>query len=116
MSLSAIGLVGFIPLLVLQHFIHKKILDPIYFNRDHYSSYELQIFSTFPLLIIKTLGYVKAIVFPSTMRKKFKNNIISPKENPGIFILAWLTMLILIFGGLVLINTAVMAYFHYSSI
>ena len=81
MTISIVGIAGFIPLLIVQHFIHKKILDPIYFNNKHYSEYELNIFSTFPLLLIKTLGYVKAIVFPKTMRKKFKTNILKPKDN-----------------------------------
>ena len=114
MAISIVGIVGFIPLLLVQHFIHKKILDPIYFNPKHYSEYELSIFSSFPLLLIKTLGYVKAIVFPNTMRKKFNSNILSPKDNFITYILALLTMLIIICGGLMLVNTAIMAYFHYT--
>ena len=115
-AISIIGIVGFLPLLVIQHFIHKKILDPVYFNNKHYSEYELNIFSTFPLFFIKTLGYIKAIVFPKTMRKKFQTNILNPKENPITYLLAWVTMLILIAGFFILINTAISAYFHYSSI
>ncbi len=116
MGMSVISIVGFIPLLLIQHFIHKKILDPIYFNSKHYSDYELGIFTSFPLLLIKTIGYIKAIVFPNTMRRKFEKNILSAKNNPVTFLLAWLTMIIIICGGLILINTAVMAYFHYSSL
>lgn len=116
MGMSVVAIIGFIPLLLIQHFIHKKILDPIYFNSKHYSDYELSIFTSFPLLLVKTLGYIKAIVFPNTMRRKFENNILTPKENPITYILAWLTMIIIICGGLMLINTAVMAFFHYSNI
>ena len=115
MAISVIGIVGFIPLFLIQHFIHKKILDPVYFNNKHYSEYELSIFTTFPLLLIKTLGYIKAIVFPKLMRKKFKTNILNPKDNPMTYLLAWLTMLILIVGFLIFINTGISAYFHYTN-
>jgi len=115
MVISVIGIVGLIPLLLIQHFIHKKILDPIYFNNKHYSPYELNIFTTFPLLLVKTLGYIKAIVFPNTMRRKFKKNILTPKTNPITYLLAWLTMIILICGALIIINTGISAYFHYNT-
>lgn len=114
MAISIVGIVGFLPLLIIQHFIHKKILDPLYFNAKHYSEYELSIFSSFPLFLIKTLGYIKAIVFPNSMRRKFKNNILNPKENPITYVLAWITMLILIIGFLILINTGISAFFHYT--
>ena len=115
MAMSVIGIIVFIPLLLIQHFIHKKYLDPIYFNSNHYSDYELVIFTSFPLLLIKTLGYIKAIVFPNTMRRKFKNNILTSKKHPIIFILAWITMIILICSVLIMINTAISAYFHYTN-
>lgn len=113
MAMSAIAIVVFIPLLLIQHFIHKKILDPIYFNSKHYSSYELQIFTSFPLLLVKTIGYIKAIVFPNTMRRKFKNNILNSKDRPTVYFLALLTILILIFGSLVIINTGVVGALIY---
>ncbi len=116
MSISAIGIVVLIPLLYIQHLIHRKTLDPIYFNKKYYSDYELHIFKTFPLLLVKTLGYIKAITFPKAMRRKFKHNIIKPEDNILIATLAWLTILILIIGGLVLINTGISAIFHYNSI
>jgi len=116
MVMSVIGIVGFIPLLIIQYFIHKKILDPTYFNSKHYSEYELSIFRSFPLLLIKTLGYIKAIVFPKTMRRKFENNILIPRENPITYFLAWLTMIILIVGGIIILNTGISAIFHYSNI
>ncbi|MFK5913446.1 MAG: hypothetical protein QM484_03655 [Woeseiaceae bacterium] len=113
MAMSIIAVVGFIPLLLIQHFIHKKILDPIFFNSKHYSSYQLEVFTSFPLLLVKTIGYIKAIVFPSTMRRKFESNILVPKNHPATFVLAWVTMLFLIAGSLIMINSGFMAYFHY---
>ena len=113
--MSIISIVGFVPLLLIQNFIHKKILDPTYFNNKHYSNYELEIFTSFPLLLVKTLGYIKAIVFPKTMKRKFGNKILIPKENPVTYVLAWITMLFLIAAGLIIINTGFMAYFHYNT-
>ena len=115
-AMSIFGIIGLLPLLLIQHFMHKKTLDPVYFNSNYYSAYELQIFTTFPLLLIKTLGYIKAIVFPQTMRRKFKSNIINSKEKPFIFLLAWLTMIILIICAMILVNTAISAAFHYANI
>ncbi len=114
MTISIIGIFGLIPLLLIQHFLHKTKLDPTYFNSKYYSNYELQIFTSFPLHLIKTIGYIKAIIFPNTMRRKFKDNIIISRDEPLIFFLAWLTMIILIICGVVLINTAISAFFHYS--
>jgi len=114
MIISVIGIVGLIPLLLIQHFLHKAKLDPTYFNGNHFSKYELEIYTSFPLLLVKTIGYIKAVVFPETMRRKFKENIIKPKDEPLIFTLAWLTMIIIILSGIILINTAISAFFHYT--
>ncbi len=113
MAMSAIGVAGFLPLLIIQYFIYKKIFDPIYYNSKHYTAYELSIFNSFPLYFIKTIGYIKAIVFPGTMRRKFQKNILIPKDMPVIYTLACTTILILIFAAAVLINTGIVAVFIY---
>jgi len=113
MAMVAIGLAGFIPLLFIQHFIFKKVFDPIYFNSKHYTSYELSIFNSFPLFLIKTIGYIKAIVFPAAMRKKFEHNILNPKEQPIIYILACTTITMLAFSAIVLVNTGIVGIFIY---
>ncbi len=109
MAMAINGIVGLIPLLLLQHFIFKKTLDPTYFNNKYYSNYEISIFDSFPLFLIKTIGYIKAIVFPGTMRRKFKENILNPKERPVIYLLALLTIIILFISGLIIINIGVMS-------
>ncbi len=96
-----------IPLLFIQHKLHKKIFDPIYFNNNYYSSYELSIFSTFPLMFIKTLGYIKAIVFPNKMRRKFQADILQAGERPVIYTLALTTILILFISALIILNTGI---------
>ncbi len=108
------AILGLIPLLFIQHFIFKKVLDPIYFNKAHYSAYELSIFDSFPLFLIKTIGYIKAIVFPNSMRRKFEKNILKPKDHLIIYSLAWITILILIISSFIIINIgfiAVVVYF-----
>jgi hypothetical protein len=62
---------------------------------------------------MKTLAYVRAIVFPKTMLERFEKQILIPKENPLIYFIALITMLIIIYSTFVLINTAVMAVFFY---
>ena len=110
---AAAMIFGLIPLLFIQTFIYKKIFDPIYFNNNHYSDYELSIFNSLPLFLIKTPGYIKAITFPNTMRMKFEKNILNNKEKPFIYFLAWMTMLIIIYGGVVIINFFIVGGFMY---
>lgn len=76
----------------------------MYFNAEHYSTYELGGgITSFPFIFIKTTGYVKEILFQNTIRKKFKNNILNPQESLIIYLLDLLTILIIIFGGIVII-------------
>lgn len=103
------------PLLLVQHFIYKKMLDPTYFNNNYFSLHELAIYNSFPLFLIKTIAYIRAIVFPKTMRKRFESKTIIPKENKVIYFLAWVSMLIIIYCGIVLINTVIMAVLFYSN-
>ena len=114
LGMSIFGILGLIPLLLLQHLLHKNTLDPTYFNDKYYSPYELEIFTTFPLFLLKTLGYIKAITFPNTMRLKFQKDILDSNKHPIIFLTAWFTMLIIIFCGFILINTLIMAIVFYS--
>ena len=107
MAMSVVGIIGFIPLLFIQHIIYKRIFDPIYFNTKHYSAYELEIFKTFPLFFVKTIGYIKAIVFPNTMRRKFKESILKPGDNPIVYTLALITIIILIISAIIILNTVV---------
>ena len=115
LGMGAAIFIALFPLLLAQHFVYKKLLDPTYFNNNYFSLNELAIYNSFPLFLIKTIAYIRAIVFPKTMQKRFETRIIKPKENKFIYFLAWLTMLIIIYCGLVLVNTAIMAIFHYSN-
>ena len=111
--MSASVIVGLIPLLFIQTFIYKRIFDSTYFNNNHFSLNELAMFNSFPLHFIKTLAYVRAIVLPKTMKKRFKTKILNQKERPFIYFIAWITMLIIIYGGVVIINLFVVGGFMY---
>jgi len=114
LGMGAAIFIALFPLLLAQHIVYKKLLDPTYFNNNYFSLHELAIYNSFPLFLIKTIAYIRAIVFPKTMQKRFGTRIINPKEKKFIYFLAWLTMLIIIYCGLVLVNTTIMAIFHYT--
>ncbi len=103
------------PLIVLLHFVFKRHLDPEFFNDNHFSLYELSIFKTFPLLYIKTITYIRAIILPTTMRGRFSKNIINPNKHPLIYSLSLLAIIIIAYCGLVLVNTVIMAVFFYAN-
>ena len=114
-GMGAAIFIALLPLLLIQHFIYKKLLDPAYFNNNHFSLYELSIYDSFPLFFIKTLAYVRAIVFPKTMLKRFKQRILVPNKKPFVYFLALLSMIIIIYCGIVLLNTGIMAIFYYNN-
>jgi len=92
-------------LLLVQYYIHKKVLDPTYYNTNHFTAGELVIFSSgFFFYLYKTLAYVRAIALPKTMRIRFEENILAFKDHPVIYLLACFTMLLIAYGGLVIIN------------
>ena len=113
MGMSIVIFIGFIPLLIIQSYIYKKILDPIYLNSNHFSLYEVSVFGSFPLSLVKTLAYIRAIIFPSTMLKRFNTKILNSKDKPFIYFFALLTMLILIVCFIILLNTFVMGILFY---
>ena len=104
----------FAPLLVILHFSYKKHLDPNYFNEKHFSFYELGIFQSFPLVYLKILTYIRAIVLPGTMRRRFSENILSIKDQPALYMLSLIAMIILGYCALVLINMVALAVVYYT--
>ena len=102
-----------IPLLFVLYFNFKKHLDPIYFNENHFSMYELLIYKSFPLSYIKVLTYIRAIVLPKTMRKRFKDNIFARKDHPVAYTLSFISIIILAYSTIVLVNTFVFSVMYY---
>ena len=113
MAMSAMAIIGLAPLLFIQSFIYKRIFDSTYFNNNHFSLEELAMYGSFPLYFIKTLAYVRAMVFPNTMKKRFKTRILNPKEKPIIYLLSLVTILIIIFGSIAIKNMGIVGIFIY---
>lgn len=102
-----------IPLLFVLHFPFKKYLDPIYFNENHFSLYELLTYKSFPLVYIKVLTYIRAIVLPITMRKRFNDNILARKDHPVVYALSLISIITLAYSTLVLANTLFFSVIYY---
>jgi len=102
---SLVAIFILVPVTLIQYYIHKKILDPTYYNTNHFSAGELVIFSTgFIFYLVKTILYVRAITLPKTMRIRFKEDIMTFKDNSIVYLLAWFTMLLIALGALSVIN------------
>jgi len=114
LAMSGASLLLLLPLIIIQNFVHRKYLDPIYFNTEHFNEYELMSFTSLPLSALKVLAYARAIVFPGTMKKRFPSKILSPSKNPAIYALALITIVLLIFCSAVLVNTLISATVYYS--
>ncbi len=99
-------------LLLVQYYIHKKILDPMHYNTEHFSENELVIFkSGFIFYLVKSLVYVRAIALPKTMRIRFKKDILTFNDHPFVYLLACFTILLIGIGGLGIFNFIVFAGF-----
>ncbi len=106
--MAVIAIPILLPLLFIQHYIYKKILDPKYFNAKHFSANELVVFTSGLIFYIpKTLVYVRAIALPKTMKVRFKNDVLTFKENPVIYLLACFTMLLITLGALGVMNAII---------
>lgn len=100
-------------LLLIQYYMHKKIFDPAYYNAEYFSEGELVVFSAgFVFYLSKTTLYIRAITLPNTMRIRFKENILTFKQRPFIYVLAWVTLLLIAYGGLAIINLLVFLFLY----
>ncbi len=108
MIASLVAILFLIPLTLIQYYMHKKILDPTYYNSDHFSEGELVVFTSGLIFyVVKTLVYIRAIALPKTMRIRFKKDILTYNEHPLVYLLACFTMLLIILGGLTVFNTII---------
>lgn len=64
-------IISIIILIIIQSLRLNKKLDPYLFNSKNFNELELTIYNQFPLVTWKVLAYVRAIVFPKTMIKRF---------------------------------------------
>ena len=82
----------------LLHFILPKKFDDIWFNDKFFSSNELTLYSSYPLSLVRTIGYASAICLPFMMKKRFGD--LQPAQDSSITIkipvFIWLLSLTLV--------------------
>ena len=74
-------------MLILIHVLHlilPKKFDAIWFNEKFFSDAELAIYSSYPLSLVRTLGYSATICLPFLMKKHFSD--LNPTKEINIFI------------------------------
>jgi len=107
--IMAYGTPAMLILLHVLHLILPKKFDTIWFNQTHFTEAELAIYSSYPLSLVKTLGYSAAICLPFLMKKRFTN--LRPAEEVSIFIklLSYIFLLLvflILLSGLLAISAA----------
>lgn len=110
---NSIGVIAFLLLLFIQQYMFHKKLDPILFNETNFNQYELSIFSSLPLSLIKTIAYQRAIVFPNTMRKRFNNLNLREMVNSLDIVISTLCLSVLLICGIVVINMFIAGAMNY---
>jgi len=65
------GLPVFVVVALIVHFQFPTTIEQDLFNERHFTSYDLETFSSFPMSILKTLSFIRGTVAPSTLRKRF---------------------------------------------
>jgi len=107
-------LLGLIALIIIQSSRLKKRLDHLLFNSNHFNELELVAYNQFPLVMWKVLAYVRAIVFPKSMRKRFGDVDITSHVSTIDIFLAYLTIIIITLFILTFINaisSVILLYF-----
>jgi len=95
------GLPIFAVVALIVHFRFPATIEQDFFNERHFTRYELETFSSFPMSVLKTLAFIRGTVVPSTIRKRFGNyNFRAHMSMP--FYTLCVTYIILLFIGAVL--------------
>lgn len=102
-----IGISGaFIAIIILsiQNFTLSRQLDKHILNKKYFNEYELNIYMSFPLSLIKIIAYQVGIVFPKIMEKRFHDFYIRNYINSIDFILSYICVIFLIVSPLTFMN------------
>jgi len=108
-------LLGLILLIIVQSTRLNKKLDHLLFNPNHFNELELATYNQFPLIIWKVLAYVRAIVFPKTMSKRFGDIIVPNHVSTLDKLLAYLTIIIIALFIVTLLNAVTSVILLYLS-
>ena len=108
-----IGLSGaLISLIILIVYSYRlsNILDPYAFNSVCFNDYELNIYNSFPLKIIKTIAYQAGVVFPNIMKKRFKDINLRDKVNIFDIFMSYISVLLIILSPLSFIHLIIVFF------
>jgi len=114
MTAGPLMLLALIVLIAIQSYRFKRKLDHLLFNSNHFNDRELATYNEFPSVIWKVLAYVRAIVFPKTMIKRFGDLFVPDHVSTLDKFLANLTIFISTFFIIILINaigSVILQYF-----
>lgn len=95
------GLPVFVIIALIVHFRFPAAIERELFNERHFTRYELETFSSFPMSVLKTLAFIRGVVAPSTIRKRFGNYDFRAQISTTFYILC-VTYIVLLFVGAVL--------------
>lgn len=107
-------LLGLIVLIVIQSPRLRKKLDHLLFNSNNFNELELAAYNQFPLVMWKVLAYVRAIVFPKSMRRRFGDLDVTNHVSTIDKFLAYLTIIIItlfMFSFINAISSVIFLYF-----
>ena len=88
-------IISLITLIIIQNIRLSKKLDSHLFNAKNFNELELAAYNQFPLVTWKVLAYVRAIVFPKTMIKRFGNFIVADHVSKLDLFIAYITVLVI---------------------
>ena len=91
-------------ILLLQNFTLSHQLDKFILNKDYFNDYELNIYTSFPLSIIKVIAYQAGIVFPGIMKKRFNQFEIRKHTDPINIMLSYICIFFLILSPITFVN------------
>jgi len=105
-----------IVLVVVQNWTLSRRLDKYLFNENYFTPQEMVMFSSFPLSLLKTLGYIRLITFPNSLRKRFGSTSVRDKINGLDLFLSHFTMILLAVNLLIGLNLFIAGIVNYISL
>ena len=97
-------------ILIVHSYRLSNVLDPHTFNSTYFNDYELNIYGSFPLNVIKTIVYQAGIVFPNIMKRRFKDIDIRDKVNTFDIFISYISVFLIILSPLSFIHLVVVFF------
>jgi len=100
-------------LVVMQTWTLSRRLDEHLFNEQYFTPQEMIMFSYFPLSLLKTLGYIRLITFPNSLRKRFGVATARDKINLFDLFLSYLVIALMIVCTIFILNLFIAGIVNY---